>query len=319
MDLIYTDDKREDQGILQNYKLDLAYGTDENDFELTVSSKNHVCGKGSIIYIDNTEYGGIIDAIRVDTSSKNIVYKGNTWHGLLESKVIEPDVGEDYLTVSGDANFVISQIINRLGLSSLFKAKSECSFIEVKSYQMNRYVKGYTGIIKMLDTVGGKLKFTFEDGFVILYAEKSVDYSEDDEFDSSQVDFVIEKKFIATNHMICLGKGELKDRVVIHLYADKDGNISHTQSFFGLDERTSLYDNPSVESEEELEKGGMNAMLEERNKGDLQINFDATSEYDIGDIIGAKELTTGITVSRPIAKKIVNITNDLVKINYKVG
>lgn len=322
MDLIYTNNKGEDLGVLQNHKLDLAYGSDENDFELTVSNTDHVCGNGSVIYIEGTEYGGIVDSIRVDTASDELVYKGLTWHGLLESKVIEPNVGEDYLVISGDANTVLATLISRMGLSDLFKASSEVSKLNISNYFMNRYVKGYTGIKKMLATVNGKLRFMFKDGYVVLWAEPVVDYSHDDEFDSDQIDFVIEKKFKPINHVICLGKGELKDRKIVHLYADAEGNISRTQSLFGLDERTAIYENSNVESEEELINGGLEVMQESRNSGELQFKFDATDEetaYDVGDIVGAKELVTGITMSRPIAKKIVNITDDLVKIDYKVG
>lgn len=319
MDLIYTDAQREEQGQLLDFKFDLAYGNDENNFELSVSNTNHVCEEGSVIYIEGTEYGGIVDAIRVETENRSIVYIGNTWHGLLESKVIEPDAGEAYLTLSGDANIILGALIARLGLSDLFKASSEPSGLNVKSYSMNRYVKGYTGIKKMLATVNGKLKITFTDGYAVLSAESLVDYSKDDEFDSDQIDFVIEKKFKPTNHLICLGRGELENRTVIHLYADASGAISHTQSMFGLDERTDVYDNSNIESEEELEKSGIEALQAAWNEGKLQLDLDATTVYDIGDIVGAKELITGITMAKPIIKKIVTIEKGILKISHKVG
>lgn len=319
MDLIYTNAQREDQGQFLDFKFDLAYGIDENNFELSVSNTNHVCEEGSIVYIEGTEYGGIVDAIRVETENRKIIYIGNTWHGLLESKVIEPDAGEAYLTLSGDANIVLGVLIERLGLSDLFKASSDTSGLNIKNYSMNRYVKGYTGIKKMLATVNGKLKITFIDGYAVLSAESLVDYSQDDEFDSDQIDFVIEKKFKPTNHMICLGRGELENRTVIHLYTDSSGAISHTQSIFGLDERTDVYDNSNAESEEELEKGGIEALQSAWNEGELQLDLDATTVYDIGDIVGAKELITGITMAKPIVKKIVTIEKGILKITHKVG
>lgn len=319
MDVIYTNAQREDQGVVPNFKLDLSFGLDENNFEMSVSSTDHICENGSIIYMEGTEYGGIVDAIRVETENRKIIYKGNSWHGLLESKVIEPDIGEDYLLVSGDANIILGTLISRMGLSDLFKASSELSGLTIRNYSMHRYVKGYTGIKKMLSTVNGKLKFTFEDGFVVLWAEPWVDYSQDDEFDSDQIDFVIEKKFKPTNHMICLGKGELKDRTVIHLYTDENGNISETQSLFGLDERTDIYDNANAESEEELKQGGIEALQTAWNEDELQLDLDANSAYDIGDIVGARELTTGITTAKPIIQKIVTIEKDIIKITHKVG
>ena len=36
MDLIYTDSQNKDIGIVKDYTMDLAYGSDENNFELVV-------------------------------------------------------------------------------------------------------------------------------------------------------------------------------------------------------------------------------------------------------------------------------------------
>ena len=75
MDLIYTDENRVDIGVLHEYSMDIAYGVSENNFELEVMITNPaVLKQDSFVYFDNTEYGGIIDAIEVDTENKNIVY-----------------------------------------------------------------------------------------------------------------------------------------------------------------------------------------------------------------------------------------------------
>ena len=184
---------------------------------------------------------------------------------------------------------------------------------------MNRYIDGYAGIKKMLSSVGGKLKVNFQDYFVILSAEPLVDYSQDDEFDSSQIDFDVEKNYKPTNHMICLGKGDLSERKVIHLYADTEGNISHTQTQFGINEITDVYENANCESDEELEKGGMDKLEAAWNTDSLQVNFDSTKNYDIGDIVGAREITTGIFTAKPIEKKIVRIKDNIVTVSHKVG
>ena len=65
MDLIYADETRKDLGVLQSYSLDMAYGTDENDFQCAVDRRDHCCSKGYFIYVENEEYGGIVDSIRV--------------------------------------------------------------------------------------------------------------------------------------------------------------------------------------------------------------------------------------------------------------
>ena len=325
MDLIYMNDLKEDIGVLAEYKFDLAFGNDENSFEITTSTNNHVCTPGNIVYIEGTEYGGVIERIRVNTSINELVYCGSTWHGILEHKVIMPDAGEDYLRCTGEANSVLSMLISRMGLSALFKASNSDSGILINNYQMNRYIKGYTGIKKMLADAGAKLQINFEvgksgkDNYVILSAVQAFDYSQDDEFDSSQIDFDIEKNYRPTNHIICLGKGDLKDRQVIHIYATENGEISDTQTQFDLNEVVDIYENANAESLEELRKGGVDMLTELWNTDSLQINLDSEKCYDIGDIVGAVENTTGIRMAKEIVKKIVTIDKGITKVEYKVG
>ena len=319
MDLIYTNENRVDLGILFDYSLDLAFGSSENDFELKTSTSNHILREGYFLYIEGTEYGGIVDNIKVNTASKELIYAGRTYHGILESKVIEPDAGQNYLKVSGEANAVLGTLIQRLALTDLFKASTDISDFTISNYQFNRYVAGYTGIKQMLNSVGAKLHMTFEDGFVVLSALPIIDYSKDDEFDTDQIKFDIEKYYNPTNHLICLGKGELAERQIIHLYADTEGNISKTQTQFGLNERTEVYDYSSVESIEELESSGIEKFKELQNDGKVEMQLDAAQEYDIDDIVGAREFVTGITMSKPIVKKIVTINKGIVRIENKVG
>lgn len=61
MDLIYTDKKRRDVGVITSYELDMAFGKDENDFLLKVDLEEHCCEAGAFVYFQDTEYGGIID------------------------------------------------------------------------------------------------------------------------------------------------------------------------------------------------------------------------------------------------------------------
>lgn len=320
MDLIYMNKSRKDVGVMKDYTLDLAFGSGENDFECVIPAGNHCCDEGFFLYIEGTEYGGIIDSIRIDTEFSLLTYMGRTWHGIMESKVIEPDAGEGYLVMDGEANEQLAFLIDRMGLGALFHVNSEDSGIEVKNYKMNRYVEGYTGIRKMLKASGAKLHISFEKGMVELSAVPLVDYSEDEQFDEDQIDFLITKHHRPVNHVICLGKGELAEREVVHVYADADGNISDVQVFTGLDEITAKYDYSSAESTEELKQGGIDIINESWASDEVSIDFDSdASVYDIGDIVGAKELTTGIEVAAHITKKIVKIQSENITISYKVG
>lgn len=320
MDLIYTDKNRKDLGVLLAYDLDLAYGGSENDFECTVGESNHVCEAGSFLYAEGTDYGGVVDTITRNTESNEVTYSGRTWQGILESKIIQPFPDEDYVTVVGDANEIIADIISMLELDELMTASSAESELYVADYQMQRYVGGYTGITKMLESVGAKLIVRFVDGMVVLEAQPIHDYSQDADFDSDLVDFTIAKSYNAVNHLICLGKGELKDRTVVHLYADADGNISQTPTFTGLEEYASVYDYANVESEEELIKSGTEKLKEMFGNDELSIEFNGDEEsYDISDIVGAVDNVTKTNITAKVTKKIVNVKNGVVTVSYEVG
>lgn len=318
MDLIYANKNKVDVGVMKDYSFDLAFGSDENNFKLSVSTENNVCQDDYLIYIEGTEYGGIIDAIEVYSASKTVNYKGRTWHGILNSKIIAPSTGDDYYIVSGDANSVISNLLTRLDLTGLFTASSATSGFTLSSYQFKRYVAGYDGIRDMLASVGAKLHMEWAGGYVELSAIAIVEY-DDEEIDSDHIALHIQKTYNPVNHLICLGQGDLASRTVIHLYCDASGNVSTTQTFTGMEEVASVYDYPNAESSAELQKEGTKK-LQELNGADLvEVSLDDTYEFDVGDVISAEDISTGISVTRTVVKKIVTINNDRFTINYKVG
>lgn len=320
MDLIYMNANKEDIGVMLDYTLDLAFGSDENDFECKIVRSNHCCEEDFFLYYEGTEYGGIIDDIEIDTDRDEITYHGRTWHGILNSKILEPNVGENYLVLSGEANNVLGGLIARMGLSSLFIASEEISEITISNYKMNRYVKGYDGIRKMLKAFGAKLNMSFKNGFVELSAKPFVDYSEDAQFDNDQISFNIKKIGNPINHVICLGKGELAQREVIHLYADENGNISESQVFTGIREVCVTYENVNAEDSDALKQGGIDLIRKSWNSNELKYDFNSDDEsFDIGDVVGAMEEVTGTEVNAEITKKIVTINNNTTKISYKVG
>lgn len=318
MDLIYMNESKKDIDVLKDYTLDLAYGSDENDFECKVNINNNVCKTGYYLYFEGEEYGGVIDSVGVDTDETTVTYSGRTWHGILESKVLQPDEGEDYLIVSGEANEVLKLLIDRMGLSELFKVSTLNSKIQISSYQMNRYIKGYTGIIKMLKAYNAKLNMVFNRGFVELSASPLTDYSRDEQFDTDQISFTIKRNSKHINHVICLGRGDLKDRRVIHIYCDLLGNISGTQTLTGLDEMCEIYDNSNAESDEDLIQGGIDKITESFASDSVDFSLDSNDQYifDVNDKVGAREQITGTYVVASVSKKIVNISNNSTSISY---
>ena len=320
MDLIYTDSQRIDVGVLSAYKFDLSFGASENDFSVTVESSETALEFGSLLYLEGTEYGGIVDAVKAKSNSDEVTYTGRTWHGVLNSKVIQPDPGKDYYVVSGDANDILSDLISRLGLTNLFQADKANSGVVVKNYQFHRYCKGYDGIQAMLNEYGAKLLIEWKNKTATLTVKPISDYSEVP-MDEELATLTVEQHNAKVNHLICLGQGDLAERQVVHLYANQNGDIVDTQYYTGIKEVADTYDYSSVESLDELKKGGIERLKELRNTDKADIALQETDEmtFDIGDIVCAYDVHTGISVAAAVTQKIVKITNDVVCTEYKTG
>ena len=529
MDLIYTNAKRTDQGVLSTHAFDLSYGASENNFELTIGANEPMLETDACIYIEGTEYGGTVGGIKSSTYGETITYKGRTWHGILNSKVILPlkngesvekplrklpkgykeldyiettgtqwidtgfipnqdsrivcefmyggsgngvygtrtstasnnfamrvingawqpgyrtvlgstgiaadatdwhiadqnknlfyvdgvlfyefeyatftapksialgginannkfyygsakyrncqiydngvlvrdlipcqnpkgdagmydtlnnkfysnagtgvfltgevnetvDVvikGNDangnslvgsYLVISGDANDCIAFILNRLGLSGLFVAAENPSGVNISNYKFHRYCKGYDGVADMLADNGGKLKIAWKDRAVHLSAEPIGDYTESP-VDGDIATLTVEQNKDKVNHLICLGKGDLAAREVIHLYVDQFGRIGDVQYYTGIDEIVDTYDNSNTD---DLRSDGIKHFKELRNNDKAEISLSESDglTYDIGDIVGAKEYKSGVSVSAVVTQKIVKIYNGVVSTEYKTS
>lgn len=319
MDLIYTNAQRVDQGVLTTHAFDLSFGKSENDFELVLGANEPMLEYGAFVYCDGTEYGGIVDARKTGTNSETVTYKGRTWHGIINSKVVQPDPGADYFIVSGDAHAVLAQLVERLGLGGLFVADGSVSGIAITDYKFHRYCMGYDGIRDMLADNGAKLNIKWEGRTVKLSALPIVDYSAEP-VDGDMAALTVERYEKKVNHLIALGAGELSEREVIHLYVNQSGEIVDTQHFFGLDEIAETYDFSSVATSEELRTYSIKQLKELRDNDTAEIDFASNDlSFDIGDIVGAEDIKSGVTVTAAVTQKIVSISNGTVSIEYKTG
>lgn len=316
MDLIYTDKNRIEQGVLQKFAVDFDT-TDKMDFQITTSIKNNVLKGGSYWYIVGTEYGGRVDSYKVITETNEIQYTGRNFRGMLNSKVIEPPVGEDYRIMSGWLHDVVSELISNADLQDLFVV-DDTDIIVVK-YKFNRYIKLYTGIRAIAFGYGLIPSFTVKnDGKVHISFAEAVDYSDDNEYTQDDLNFTIQKTYADVNHLICLGGGELSERLVCHLYADAEGNISEKQTFFGVDEIIEIYENTNASDLEALQADGVDRFNELKNTDRFEVT--ATDlELKIGDIIGGVERITDSYVAREIVNIIAKFSDTQNDLEYKVG
>lgn len=302
---------------VENYKT--------NDFELAISLEEwkEDIVYGGRIYIENTEIGGIIRKIKSSTKEKNIYAYGSTFRGMLLKKIIAPAQGEDFRIVNGELNEVLRELIEDCNLSSLFSVPSIDTEVNI-NFQFERYCTLLSGVEKMLSSVGYRLDIKYiknnAEAYVRLQAVPQIDYSGRKEFSQDGgLNFTATNDKGGVNHLICLGKGELKDRIVKHLYVQKNGTIGEEQYYTGIEEITETYDYSSAEEPELIEKG-TERLKELMNSKKFEVDIEENIETDmqIGDIVGGRDYITGITVKKPIVGKIYTYKNGAEKIEYKI-
>lgn len=316
VDLICADENGVPFHAVSDCVFDCAWGSGENDFELTLYDGTVLPDRG-LVYVDGTEVGGIVDHMKDELSDgvSVVTYSGRSWHGMLAGKVLQPDSGQDYLKVSGPVNQVLSNLLARIGLSDVFKVRAD-STKTIPTFQFDRYCTAYDGIRRMLAANDLKLMFQEVDGTVWMYAQPIV--AHDDTVDSDLVDFSITKDYLRTNHMIGLGKGDLRNRLVVHYYADDSGKVSKTRTFGGRDEIAAVYDYSSAEKDE-LDKQTKKQLQDLQGAGAVDVTVHDGLSLDVGDRVAGCDHVTGLTVTAVVLKKIVKLSGGLLSVSYEVG
>lgn len=306
-------------------EVDMEVG-DHNDFEITlnrVGFTEEIPDK-TRIFNPLTEFGGLVRRIRTSSATNSITLGGYTWRGLLQKKIIEPPAGQDYATATGELNAILFGMVEP-EFDGLFKASTEDTGVEVSGYQFDRYCTLLDGLTKMLKSVGYRLQIRYiqDDqgaaGYVEVGAVPITDYSSQIELSGDmRLNFTAESVDDGINHLICLGDGELKDRIVLHLYVQEDGSIGTTPFYTGIDEITDVYDFPSAEADA-LEDYGRQQFETLRGFQSFEMDIESLNlEIEIGDIIGGRDYITGISMSKPITGKVWTYKDQVERIEYLI-
>lgn len=303
MEMIIFDSNFQDIGPT-DCEYDIEVGTYQgasNDFQLLTMDPLVIAARGC--YIEGTEYGGLIEEIGQETETPMSTLSGETWRGLLKREVVRPSSGL-VRVVSGDANAILSGLVSNV-LGGIFEVPDTSSGVTVDSYEMAAYQPILQELDGLLDEVDAKLiiRAVKEDGRVHIKAEIQPAAVVEGEFNSdNDIPMSFDNNQRGFNHCICVG-GE-SGQTVVHLYADASGRISTTQTFTGVDERTTAYINATTTNQAQLKKEGQLAFKEELSYKTLSIDdAQATDLGDIGDIItGSKD---SIVVRSPIERKLI--------------
>ncbi|MEF2865295.1 MAG: hypothetical protein U0N87_00785, partial [Anaerobutyricum sp.] len=227
----------------------------------------------------------------------------------------------DHIILNGELNECIEQLVgDKFG--SLFIVDRENTGVMLKNHKVERFTTLYDAIMKFLGEKGYRLNITYkkpegpENGAVWLKAEPITDYSNIEYSQDYDVNFDVTDNRRGINHLICAGEGQNQERIVLHLYVQKDGSIGKTQYYKGIDERAALYSFTSADVTK-LEEDGIKRLKELQNSKEVNVAVD-NEDFELGDIIGGYEQITETEVRKPIIRKILKISNGKATIEYKV-
>lgn len=289
-----------------------------NDFELISPASLDAYA----IYIPDTEWGGIIEYDEGTTDSESLTLKGWTWRGLLSQEIIEPPAGSDYKIVSGELNVIIRDILSEV-LGGFFTVPNVNTGKSITSHQFKLYATVLEGLMDMLSDCGYRLKVYAKKaeagGRVQVFCEAVPAVTIEGQYDE---DTGLGLRFIRSqmgiNHLVCMGTGQLQDRQRVDLYVQEDGSIGKTQYYTGFLERTAYYDYNNAESLDELEESGKKRLRELAGYKKLEITDVEGQSLEIGDIVIGRHRSMGITVEKPVIKKILTIQGGKETIEYQV-
>lgn len=325
MDLIMTDSKFSELGYMKDeYKIDIQIGNfeNDNDFELTIpyTKWNSQFNKHSFFFDeDGSEIGGYIKGITSKTSMQEIILYGLTWRGLIKQQYIKPADGQAYYQARGDANVFLREVLDDF-FDGIIVGSSDLCGVNV-NYDI-RYINKLEAIEKTLSKAGLKINIKFDSinhKAIVEAVEKKYsnkELSNDYGFDLTAKD--IENGY---NHVICLGPGQLENRMVIELFKLEDGTITQDEQIAinegntGINRNTIVYENTNAADESELIEGG----TEKLTSDEKSLNIDNVNHLSIGDIVSAKERITGISMKKEIVSQVYKGYINSISIENKVG
>lgn len=228
MELTYTNHNQIEQGVIKDFTLDIAYGKDENDFEI-VTNEN-VLQQGYYFFIPDSECGGIIDEVEATTNQASVTYRGRSFQGIFDSyNMLEINafdglvVDNDNLIINAKPSQILNGIVNQLQLP--FEVVTDDDLVSM-TVERNQGV--YSFLRSICEPNNYKIKF---DAFSVTITG-AIDYSSDDYYDTSLYNVKVKNSSKVPNHLIGVYKRDGENTIVKHLYFNENGEV---QPYYELD------------------------------------------------------------------------------------
>lgn len=306
MEIMRINSEHKALGTVNFASFDLSQGADANRFTLRVEASQQLLRQGCYIDSPGTSYGGVVRDVKTERMG-SVVYQiceGDTWGGILARRVIVPPPGLTHYMINGEAHAEIERLISYIGLGDVFVADPSTTDI-VLSYDA-RFTVAFEALREALWQVGARLEFHYD------YQKRRTVVSavrhDPQRAYVSDTDDVSIAHMRPVNHLVCAGTGEMLDRIVLHLYADAEGNISTTQTLFGVDEIDEFYDATAADAAT-LEADGRQRLTEYQVFDSVEIRLpDETADvYALDDVVRGYDMLNEVMVSARITKKVLTI------------
>ena len=324
MDIIHADADRHEIGFIRDFKkfdaeISQTPKLDRNQFVLTMDEDDYLesgITDEDFVYIPFSEFGGQVDEIKHASKQGQVTISGATWRGLLCRKIVEPPTGAPYLTISKtEPNKALKMLIgDRFG--DFFDVGGE----EIKDAVVSgefRFQTLLDAIVSSFSDARLEISCIYDNiqKKVRVFPRMVSDYS-------SLVHMTTKLGGVSTyNHIIALGRGELTEREVVHLYRLENGTITETSpGNLGLADRVTTFDYPNAESRDELIKSAKKQLEALAPMRSIEMD---TSEMgvslELGDLVSGRDRVTGLVTTKAISNVILTIAASGEKLETKVG
>lgn len=260
MELIYADHNKYALGQLNSFDIDFD-ATEEKNFELVIDEA--LLQKDYWFFIPNTEIGGIVDSITVNTEDNSVKYEGRNFRGILNDKIIDVPRGFNYVSAQGDIDDEINELLAAAELSEHFEClppatENVDTWVDIA---FEPFCTLYDGIMALASFLNLKLIFAYNvvTNKVEITPMLTEDYTDYLTYTkNSSINLELQDNAMATNHFKLVGYGEDNARYQIDLFVNENAQImdyanvfnpikdsqyildNRNQQFFGIDEKTEV-------------------------------------------------------------------------------
>lgn len=322
MDLVVADSAGADLLWLSDFDLESEQGWGDgvdNTFDLAVRDPAAPLPEAAWrVYADGTDTGGLVTgySVKSERTGLEVHWTGRTWCGVLASRLLWPDAGKDYLTLSGDANDVIRSVVSRLELGSLFRVPAAAAGRGV-SYRCSRdEPDAWTNLRLAMRSAGMRLSAVWAHGACELSAVPVVDWGS--RVDSDLMDFDIERDLLPVNHVLAAGKGELSKRQTADAWADRDGFQTSKRAMAGVFEVELFHDASSSEGDD-LREQASDKLLGEQGGGSVSVTLrdEAGAALALGDLVTARRYAPNVEVTAEVSAAVATASPAGAATSYK--